>query len=420
MTIYCYIFDKFKLIPEERRLIDEHLSLDVCLVGKCFDLLVVLVENHGRLMRRGELINKVWGHGVAIEPGNLSTQVSSLRKALGDDEQAPRYIKTVRGVGFRFIATVKREEEVEMCAPTSCHQSSGNTCETFEVESHRFVPTYIGIPINAGIERSTKWGGYRELHFDGARLCITNYGIGVWHIRDAMQFTGLTDLAYWRRDGFRSILRGEHPIGSHTAKLISKERTHTHGILESSIGRLEYALSVFALKQHGWTSKQLRPALKLVSCPRVLLPSDQSKHDRSAARLRELEMLEFGFEHLDSREFGVFGTDFGYASWAGVSYYGFGKDTSKFMETLADFEIAVQSVWFFCHLIKGIADNADSGDIAALQLAASTIRNEFRRIKAIGPKDPTEVRMMCEAILDTSRIQSHANAALETISALRR
>ncbi len=137
---------------------------------------------------------------------------------------------------------------------------------------------------HAGIERVTKWGGYRELHFDGARLCITNYGIGVWHIRDAMQFTGLTDLAYWRRDEFRSILRGEHPIGSHTSKLILKERTHTHGILESYIGRLEYALSVFALKQHGWTSKQLRPALKLVSCPRILLPSDQSKHDRSGGR----------------------------------------------------------------------------------------------------------------------------------------
>jgi DNA-binding winged helix-turn-helix (wHTH) protein len=419
MTIDCYSFDRFKLLPDERRLIDADLGLDVSLVGKCFDLLVALVENHGRLVTREKLINKVWGFGVAIEPGNLSTQISSLRKALGDDGTPPKFISTIRGTGFRFIATVKKEG-AETREPTPCHQNVGNASETFEIESHRFVPTYVGVPIHVGTERFTNWGGYRELHFNEARLCITSYGIGVWHIRDVMQFSGLTDLAYWRRDGVRSILRGEHPIGGHTADLKSKERTHTHGILGSSIGRLDYALSAFALKRHGWTSKQLRCALKVTSCPRVLLPSEESKHDQSAARLRELEMLESGFEHLDSREFGVFGTHFGYASWAGVSYYGFGRDTSKFIATLADFEIAVQSVWFFCHLIKEIADKADKGDIAALQLAASTIRNECRRIKAIGPKEPTEVRLMCEAILVTSRIQSHANAALETITALRR
>jgi hypothetical protein len=202
--------------------------------------------------------------------------------------------------------------------------------------------------------------------------------------------------------------------------VLSKDRVPTYHSLERFAGEFSYVLSLFVLKEHKWKGNELRHALKLVSCPRVLLPNDQNESDYAVAHSRELEMLRVGFDHPDSREFGVFGTCFGYASWAGVSYHGFGGTPSAFVDIIADFEIAVQSLWLFCYWVNKVATESEDGDNAALQKAAAAIRNDIGRLKAIGPTDPTEVRMMCEAILITSRIQAHVNATLEAIEMHRR
>jgi DNA-binding winged helix-turn-helix (wHTH) protein len=411
----CYLFDKFRLIPDDFRLIDERTSQPISEAkGKCFDLLVTFVKNPARVMGREEILNKTWGD-AHVTPGNVDTHVHTLRQLLGDPESSPRIIQTVPRRGYRFIATVTKTT-LDHGAGFS-RQDSTPSGHTFEVESHRFVPTYVGIPANVGIERHTMWGGYREIDFKDARLCVTSYGIGVWHVRDIMRFSSLTELAHWRRREFHAILEGDHPIASHTANLLSKKRAPTHEILERSKGGLVYVLSVFAVKHHAWTNKQLRTALKLLSCPRELFPGEQASYDSSLARAKELEMLEAGFEHQDSREFGVYGTDFGYATWAGVSYHGFSTKRSPFVETIADFEIALQSIWLFCHLIHEAAKHATANEMPGLRSAALTIQSEVRRIKAIGATDRTEIRMMCEAILATSRLEDRVNAVLEEIAA---
>jgi two-component system response regulator RegX3 len=72
------------------------------LTVKEFELLRVLLERAGRLVKRDALVAEVWDPNWFGSTKTLDVHISSLRKKLGDDSAAPRYIHTVRGVGFRF------------------------------------------------------------------------------------------------------------------------------------------------------------------------------------------------------------------------------------------------------------------------------------------------------------------------------
>ncbi len=74
------------------------------LTVKEFDLLCVLLEQAGKVIRRNELMNEVWDVNWFGSTKTLDVHVSSLRKKLGDDPGDPRYVHTVRGVGFRFAS----------------------------------------------------------------------------------------------------------------------------------------------------------------------------------------------------------------------------------------------------------------------------------------------------------------------------
>ncbi len=75
-------------------------ALDLTL--KEFELLRMLLEQAGRVVGRTELMDEVWDPNWYGSTKTLDVHVSSLRKKLGDDPVTPRYIHTVRGVGFRF------------------------------------------------------------------------------------------------------------------------------------------------------------------------------------------------------------------------------------------------------------------------------------------------------------------------------
>jgi len=69
---------------------------------KEFELLRMLMEEAGRVVKRGDLMDEVWDPNWFGPTKTLDVHVSSLRKKLGDDPASPTYIHTVRGVGFRF------------------------------------------------------------------------------------------------------------------------------------------------------------------------------------------------------------------------------------------------------------------------------------------------------------------------------
>ena len=98
-----YRFGPFELdlATVELRARGEILSLE----PQVFALLALLVENHDRLVSKDEIIEKVWD-GRAVSDAAVSSRVKSARQALGDDGQAQRFIRTVRGRGFRFVAKI--------------------------------------------------------------------------------------------------------------------------------------------------------------------------------------------------------------------------------------------------------------------------------------------------------------------------
>src|SRR5688500_13224158 len=112
---HFYEFGPFRLDPLKRRLSRDGEPLR--LTPKAFDLLLVLVEERGRTVEKDELLEKVWA-GTVVEENNLNQNITALRKSLGDSRQDSQYIATVSGVGYRFVAEVKKvDAEVSVAGP---------------------------------------------------------------------------------------------------------------------------------------------------------------------------------------------------------------------------------------------------------------------------------------------------------------
>jgi two-component system response regulator RegX3 len=80
------------------------------LTVKEFELLRVLLQNAGKLVRRETLVSQVWDPNWFGSTKTVDVHVSALRRKLGDDPSAPRYVHTVRGVGFRFASEAELAE----------------------------------------------------------------------------------------------------------------------------------------------------------------------------------------------------------------------------------------------------------------------------------------------------------------------
>src|SRR5436190_23758210 len=72
---------------------------------RAFDLLVYLIAQRGRVIDKQEMFEQVWKE-TFVTDNALTKAVKEIRRALGDDADAPRYIETVPKRGYRFIAEV--------------------------------------------------------------------------------------------------------------------------------------------------------------------------------------------------------------------------------------------------------------------------------------------------------------------------
>lgn len=98
-----YRFKSFLLNVEERQLFDG--DKEISLTPKTFDVLVHLVENAGRLVRKDDLMKTVWPDAF-VEEVNIPRSVHHLRKTLGQDDNGNRFIETVPTKGYRFTMPV--------------------------------------------------------------------------------------------------------------------------------------------------------------------------------------------------------------------------------------------------------------------------------------------------------------------------
>ncbi len=157
-------FGPFQLSPTARRL--ERDGKPVEIGGRALDVLIALVEQAGRVVSKADLLAAIWPDTTVVE-GVLRTHVYSLRKALGDGVGGTRYVTSVAGRGYCFVAPVVRcmAEPVALPAPNAWKLPHGLPSRLArmagrddvvrrlcgEVAEHRFV-TVLGA---AGIGKTT-------------------------------------------------------------------------------------------------------------------------------------------------------------------------------------------------------------------------------------------------------------------------
>ena len=96
-------FGEFLLDTREKVLLRNQKPLAI--TPKAFLLLQTLVENHGHIIAKEQLMESVWANSF-VEESNLTFTINAVRKALADNRRHPRYIETVPKRGYRFIAPV--------------------------------------------------------------------------------------------------------------------------------------------------------------------------------------------------------------------------------------------------------------------------------------------------------------------------
>ncbi len=77
-----------------------------------FDVLAQLLSNHDRCMTKEELFDAVWG-GRFVGEAALTSRIKAVRRALGDDGESQRYIRTVRGRGYQFVGAVRTYRDTD-------------------------------------------------------------------------------------------------------------------------------------------------------------------------------------------------------------------------------------------------------------------------------------------------------------------
>ena len=178
-----FVFGSFRLIPAQRVLLEEGRPLR--LGSRALDILAVLVARPGETVRKDDLIARVWPDTV-IDEGALRVHVSALRKALGDGRAGHRYIVSVPGQGYSFVAPVARESAPADAAPADYGSARNNLPASLtrtigrdevtarlvaQLGQRRFL-TIVG---PGGIGKTT-------VAIDVARTATAGYPDGVWFV----------------------------------------------------------------------------------------------------------------------------------------------------------------------------------------------------------------------------------------------
>ena len=100
-------FGPFRLDTSQRLLLEGDRPLR--LGSRAFDILIALLERPGEVVAKQELIGRVWS-GMIVQEGNLKVHVAALRRTLRDGQAGNRYISTVHGRGYCFVAPVIRSD----------------------------------------------------------------------------------------------------------------------------------------------------------------------------------------------------------------------------------------------------------------------------------------------------------------------
>jgi DNA-binding winged helix-turn-helix (wHTH) protein/TolB-like protein/Flp pilus assembly protein TadD len=147
IPMHIYEFGPFRVDSLRRTLLRE--GKQVRLPSKAFEILLVLLEGKGRLVEKDELMQRVWPDTV-VEENNLTVNISALRRSLTESPGEHRYVVTVPGRGYQFVAEVRqpgvdgsRESEQELtnqvATKSALTQSNSSASQTDSLKREQHI-----------------------------------------------------------------------------------------------------------------------------------------------------------------------------------------------------------------------------------------------------------------------------------------
>ena len=135
-----FIFDDYRVDSERYEYRHKH-ELQA-LEPQVFDLLVLLLANHDRIVSKDEIYANIWKNRIVSET-TLSSRINAVRRAVGDSGEQQKLVKTLPRRGFRFIA------KVEILNPSDQASSLDREANTEPTapqnrQSHRLTPEIVG------------------------------------------------------------------------------------------------------------------------------------------------------------------------------------------------------------------------------------------------------------------------------------
>jgi TolB-like protein/DNA-binding winged helix-turn-helix (wHTH) protein/Tfp pilus assembly protein PilF len=139
------------------------------------EILLLLVERRGQIVSREEIVQRVWGKDVFLDTDNsINGAIRKIRQALRDDPEQPRFIQTITGQGYRFIAPVVSEAK-DVSASSSAVESDETQASVPAAEQEASRPSSITTqPVPAG-----RVAGRRVLFVAGGAALLAATG-GLW------------------------------------------------------------------------------------------------------------------------------------------------------------------------------------------------------------------------------------------------
>jgi two-component system alkaline phosphatase synthesis response regulator PhoP len=95
-----YKFGNITIDFSKHEVLKNEMRIDLTL--KEFELLEILIKNKGRVMTRDFLLDKIWGYEYIGETRTVDVHIRHLRQKVEDDDKNPKFIETIRGIGYRF------------------------------------------------------------------------------------------------------------------------------------------------------------------------------------------------------------------------------------------------------------------------------------------------------------------------------
>lgn len=291
-TIAEYQFTGYRVDVRQRRLFSpagEALNLS----SRAFDTLLALLEQHGDVLSKSALMAAVWP-SVVVEENNLNQAISSLRKALGDNKNESRFILTVPGRGYSFVAPLERMPQHPGTVAATTAAATGVTepgATMAEADTGSTVPQTRQHNTDAGAADGAAGAGLATLlsplarWFSLAALVLLAVGVLLWLPPQGADSTITTQPA---------------PVSTNAGSAAALPALNNIG---NSIAVLPFANlnpdddnSLFALGLHDEIINQLTKirSLKVIARNSVLALVDQQLPASDIARILRVESVLSG------------------------------------------------------------------------------------------------------------------------------